>query len=209
MRSALRHLAIQQERDRTRSSDPDSGQGPRRDSGTTPRARRPTLLSPRQGGERSFGCGTAEIALPHDTERPCTLDSACYRAKPTCLRRWLCWHSSICICEEVWRVKVCTGRADTLPMIISPKYVVRELDRNEPSGNQTSGGLRYERYSDERLNRDLHRQLRRLDEMHLHPASGPGKTALIVRISYEVERIQGELIRRARKRHPSSQGSAN
>jgi hypothetical protein len=94
-------------------------------------------------------------------------------------------------------------------MTISPKYAVRELDHDDHSGNETPGFLRCERYSDEQLNRDLHRQLRRVDEIHLHPASGPGKKALIAGISREVEWIQSELIRRARSRHPSSQGSAN
>ncbi len=86
-------------------------------------------------------------------------------------------------------------------MIIRPDYVLWGQDDTDRPSYKTSGSSRYEQYTADQIDRDLHRQLRRLDEIHLHPASGTGKTALIERISSEVEQMQNELIRRALSRH--------
>jgi hypothetical protein len=109
-------------------------------------------------------------------------------------------------------LKAHTGCADALSMIISPKYVAWAQNdaqaNDEPQSNEDAGGPGYDRYSDDQINRDLQRLLRRLDELNLHTARGPGERAVVSGIEHEVERIQHEEIRRARSRHPSSQRSA-
>jgi hypothetical protein len=98
-------------------------------------------------------------------------------------------------------------------MIISPKYVAWTQNdaqaNDEPPSDEGTRGPRYDRYSDDQINRNLQQRLRRLDELNLHAAGGPAKRAVVSVIEQEVERIQSELIRRARSRHPSSQGSAS
>jgi hypothetical protein len=62
----------------------------------------------------------------------------------------------------------------------------------------------YSTYGDDQLTAERDRQQNQLDELTLHPGSSPAVGQLRSSIENEVGRINDELLRRARSRHPSS-----
>ena len=64
--------------------------------------------------------------------------------------------------------------------------------------------LDYSRYGDDQLMAERERRQRQLDELTHHGAGEAATCSLMVSLDDEIERITGELIRRARSRHPSS-----
>lgn len=67
----------------------------------------------------------------------------------------------------------------------------------------------YTSFGDEELSGERDRQRQQLDELSLHPGSSPAVTQLRASIEREVGRMNDELKRRARSRHPSSRGMSS
>lgn len=90
------------------------------------------------------------------------------------------------------------SQVDGLPMIIIPKYVQWTLGDDPP---EASEGVvdPYQGISDSELHAALDWHLIQMNASRRDIASSAG-----MKIVHEVEQIQGELLRRARARHPSA-----
>jgi hypothetical protein len=64
----------------------------------------------------------------------------------------------------------------------------------------------YTGFDDEQLILERDRQRQQLDELNLHRGSSPAVAQLRDTLEREVDRMEEELHRRARSRHPSSRG---
>jgi hypothetical protein len=84
-------------------------------------------------------------------------------------------------------------------MIIIPKYVQWTQGDDPPEAIEDEVH-RYHGISDSELDAALDRRLRMVNEFGQDSTSPDGP-----RVAHEVEQIQGELLRRARARHPSAQ----
>lgn len=73
----------------------------------------------------------------------------------------------------------------------------------------TDASVDYSDVSDEYLLDERDRQQRQLDELTLHSYHSDAVDHLRQSIEREVQRMTGELRRRARSRHPSSRGMAD
>jgi hypothetical protein len=83
-------------------------------------------------------------------------------------------------------------------MNIIPQYV-QWTQCDEPPGNMGDEVDRYHGISDTELNAALDRRLRQMNDLGQDTTSPAGMTVV-----HEIEQIQGELLRRARARHPSA-----
>ena len=72
------------------------------------------------------------------------------------------------------------------------------------SPTTAQGTLDFGRYSDDQLMAERERRQRQRSELSLHTDAEPAAHTALASIDREVERINDELIRRARSRHPSS-----
>ena len=93
-------------------------------------------------------------------------------------------------------------------MRLRPLFLYRDHDDGPPAAAPTACPVDYRQYSDEQLTEERDRQQRQLEELtrHLDHPSATGRQ--LVDADDAVERIDDELIRRARQRHPSSRGLA-
>jgi hypothetical protein len=110
----------------------------------------------------------------------------------------------LCLIDEVRTglggpFKAHPRRVDGLPMIIIPKYVQWTQGDDPPEAIEDEVH-RYHGISDSELDAALDRRLRKVNELGQDSTSPDGP-----RVVHEVEQIQGELLRRARARHPSAQ----
>jgi hypothetical protein len=84
-------------------------------------------------------------------------------------------------------------------MMIIPKYVERTQGDELPPKMGVEGD-RYRGVSEKELDAALERCLRQMNDLGQDATAAAGKSLV-----HEVEQIQGELLRRARARHPSAQ----
>jgi hypothetical protein len=95
--------------------------------------------------------------------------------------------------------------ADEHPMSAHPQDLTWTQSA-EPIQVVLDGDTDYTSFGDEELSAERDRQCQQLDELTLHPGSSPAVTQLRASIEREVGRMNEELKRRARSRHPSSRG---
>jgi hypothetical protein len=95
--------------------------------------------------------------------------------------------------------------ADEYPMSAHPQDLTW-TQSDEPIQVLLDGDSDYTSFGNEELSIERDRQRQQLDELTLHPDSSPAVTQLRASIEREVGRMEGELRRRARSRHPSSRG---
>jgi hypothetical protein len=76
----------------------------------------------------------------------------------------------------------------------------------EPLQVEADDDTDYTLFSDEQLDRERDRQQAQLDDLKRHSGNSAAVNQLRSSIEREVERMTGELRRRARSRHPSSRG---
>jgi hypothetical protein len=98
--------------------------------------------------------------------------------------------------------------ADEHPMSTHPQDLTW-TQSTEPIQVLLDDDTDYTSFGDEELSGERDRQRQQLDELSLHPGSSPAVTQLRASIEREVGRMNDELKRRARSRHPSSRGMSS
>ncbi len=91
-------------------------------------------------------------------------------------------------------------------MNIRPLFPSRTTPHG-PKAGEVESVPNYSRYGEGQLVAERERRQKQLDELTLHTDRSAATGSLLASIDAEIERITDELVRRARSRHPSSQGT--